>query len=147
MKHIHLPQAPPATSAAVRASMQGNKSLKTKPESILKDELKRAGIRLFIMNYKRLSGTPDLAFPSAKLAVFLHGCFWHRCPYCNPHFPDSNQEYWSAKFARNKRRDTRVRRDLRAQGWRPIVVWECKLKKNPQRTVYRIKKALKKKHE
>lgn len=122
--------------------MQGNKSLKTKPEFILKNVLKKAGLRSFLTNYKELPGTPDFAFPDAKLAIFLHGCFWHRCPYCNPHFPNSNQEYWSAKFARNKRRDARVRSELRAQGWRPMVVWECKLKKNPYKILYRIRKAL-----
>lgn len=142
MKRIYLPPAPPASSPAIRASMQGNKPLKTKPESILKDELEKAGIGSFKMNYKKLPGSPDIAFSDAKLAIFLHGCFWHRCPYCHPHFPNLNQEYWSAKFARNKRRDSLVRTELRAQGWRPIVVWECKLKKNPQRIVYRIRKTL-----
>lgn len=142
MKQIYLPPAPPASSPAIRTSMQGNKSLKTKPEFILKNVLKKAGLRSFLTNYKELPGTPDFAFPDAKLAIFLHGCFWHRCPYCNPHFPNSNQEYWSAKFARNKRRDARVRSELRAQGWRPMVVWECKLKKNPYKILYRIRKAL-----
>ena len=142
MKRIYLPSAPSASSPAVRASMQGNKPKKTKPEFILKEELKKEEIKSFHMNYDKLPGTPDFAFKKEKLAIFLHGCFWHRCPYCNPHFPNSNQEYWSAKFARNKVRDVRVRKELRFQGWRPMIIWECKLKKSPRKVISRIRKTL-----
>jgi DNA mismatch endonuclease (patch repair protein) len=124
--------------------MRGNKSASTKPEAVLAEEMRKVGINGFYTNQKGLPGSPDLVFPDAKLAVFVHGCFWHRCPYCHPHFPESNQEYWTAKFARNKARDSRVKTQLRAQGWKPIVIWECQLKKSPERVVSRIKKALEK---
>lgn len=142
MNKICLPPAPPAASPAVRSSMRGNRSSRTKPEVVLADELRKAGIKGFRLNCKELPGSPDLTFQQTKLAVFVHGCFWHRCPYCQPHFPDSNQEYWEAKFARNKTRDARVRTQLRKQGWKPITIWACQLKKNPRRTVSRIRKAL-----
>jgi len=144
MAKIRLPPAPPATSSSVRASMRGNKSSKTGPESMLAQQLRKAGVNGFCQNPSDLLGSPDFAFPASRLAVFVHGCFWHRCPYCQPHFPTSNAEYWTAKFARNKARDACTRTSLRAQGWRLIVVWECQLKKNPRRVVSRIMKALEK---
>jgi len=144
MVKILLPPVPPASSDAVRASMRGNKSLKTRPETILEEELRRAGIDKFLQNPKELPGSPDFAFPYAKLAVFVHGCFWHRCPHCQPHFPDSNPKYWEAKFLRNTARDRRMRTLLRTQGWKTMVIWECQVKKNPQRAASRIIKALEK---
>lgn len=142
MKKISLPPAPPATSEAIKASMKGNKSLNTKPEIRLEKELQIAGINSFLRNSKVLPGSPDFIFPQKKLAIFLHGCYWHRCPYCKPHFPNVNLEYWEAKFRRNQARDKRVRAEIRAKGWEPLVVWECVFKKNPRRVVARIKKAL-----
>ena len=142
MKEIKLPPVPSATSSTVRKSMRGNKSERTRPETQLTEGLIESGISNFNLNQKGVPGSPDITFDVAKLAVFIHGCFWHRCPYCNPHFPDSNQQYWAAKFARNKRRDRRVRSELRVQGWRPMVLWECKLRRNPKYAIRRIRKAL-----
>ncbi len=139
---IHLPQSPPATSASVRASMRGNRSSRTKPELLLVQALAEAGVSGFVSNEKELPGAPDIAFADARVVVFVHGCFWHRCPYCSPHFPDTNQDYWTAKFARNKARDKRVKAKLRASGIKAVVVWECQLKKNPRRVIRRIAKAL-----
>ena len=144
MRRISLPPSPAATSASIRKSMQGNKSANTKPEIMLKVELKKAGIEHFTLSQQELPGSPDLAFPEYKLAIFVHGCFWHRCPYCHPHFPAANKEYWSAKFARNKARDSLARITLRELGWRTITIWECQLKKDPLRVVSRIRKALEK---
>ncbi len=122
--------------------MRGNKSTQTGPEKILQQILEKAGIQSFAMNDSELPGTPDFSFSNVMLAIFVHGCFWHRCTYCRPHFPESNPEYWTAKFRRNNARDVRVRRELRLRGWKPIVVWECQLKKRPRRVLTRIKKAL-----
>lgn len=122
--------------------MRGNKSALTKPELYLSKELEQAGIKEVDANYLGLSGTPDLVFLNKKLAIFVNGCFWHRCPYCNPHFPETNQEYWSAKFRRNKARDKRVKAGLQAIGWRVMIIWECHLKKHPSRVLRRIKIAI-----
>lgn len=142
MVQIKLPKAPPATSEAVRASMCGNRPTNTKPEAILAQAFCNAGLQGFTRNAGNLPGSPDLAFNAEKIAIFVHGCYWHRCPYCSPHFPDTNQVYWSAKFKRNIRRDKRARTFLRAMGWKPLVIWECKLKKDSARMVRRVVKAL-----
>lgn len=74
-----------------------------------------------------LPGKPDFAFPKAKLAVFLDGCFWHGCPNCY-RAPKSSRAYWKDKLARNKARDKRVTEELEEKGWRVKRFWECELK-------------------
>lgn len=70
-----------------------------------------------------LPGTPDFAFPNQRVAIMVHGCFWHGCP---THYrrPAENSDYWSAKVDRNMVRDRRVRRQLRKLGWSVITFWE-----------------------
>ena len=88
----------------------------------------------------KLIGTPDFAFPKAKLAVFIDGCFWHKCPKCY-RAPKSSAEYWTAKVDRNRARDLKVTRELKARGWRVVRIWECQLK-TPDRILRRISKLL-----
>lgn len=85
-------------------------------------------------------GKPDFAFPSAKVAVFVDGCFWHGCPKCR-RIPKSNQDYWLQKIRSNKARDRRVSAELKAKGWTVLRVWQCQLAK-PARFLNRIKKLL-----
>ena len=63
-----------------------------------------------------------------KVAVFVNGCYWHRCPHCALPMPKSNVAFWSDKFARNRARDERNHRALVEDGWTVLVVWECRLK-------------------
>jgi len=73
-----------------------------------------------------LVGRPDFIFRSAKLAVFVDGCFWHGCPRCY-RAPKSARAYWRQKVCRNKKRDSEVTRALRKRGWKVVRVWECQL--------------------
>jgi DNA mismatch endonuclease (patch repair protein) len=123
------PKAPPATSEATRRSMQGNRSKDTRPELVVRTYLRDAGLTGYRLQWKRAAGRPDVAFPGRRVAIFVHGCFWHRCPYCSPSRPRTNVEFWEAKFRRNRERDERDARELLASGWTVIVVWECRLKK------------------
>ena len=123
------PKAPPASSEAVRHSMQGNRSKNTKPELLVRRALRERGITGYRLQWKGASGRPDIAFPGRRVAVFVHGCFWHRCPYCHPSEPRSNVEFWQAKFQRNQERDRRNVESLLEHGWTVVVVWECRLKK------------------
>jgi DNA mismatch endonuclease (patch repair protein) len=91
----------------------------------------------------QLVGKPDFIFATAKLAVFVDGCFWHGHPNLG-RLPAANRSYWSKKIARNKARDKRVNRSLRNQGWRVIRIWESDLDKNSSCCIRRIKHALKK---
>ena len=121
--------APLPTSAHVRKSMKGNKRANTKPELLVRNRLREAGLCGYRLQWK-VPGRPDIAWPGKKVALFVNGCFWHRCPHCNPSTPKSHTEYWVIKFERNVERDERNLAELAAAGWKVHVVWECQLKKD-----------------
>ena len=75
-----------------------------------------------------LDGRPDLVFPKLRVALFVDGCFWHGCRLHYRH-PSSNQTYWTAKLARNRRRDRAISRALRSEGWTVIRIWEHELRR------------------
>ena len=90
--------------------------------------LTRMGLR-YRLHRRDLPGSPDIVFPGRRLALFVHGCFWHGhdCPR-GARTPKANACYWTAKIARNRARDEAATTTLQAQGWRAAVVWECELK-------------------
>lgn len=101
----------------------------TAPERAVRSYLHRAGMR-FRIHVRALPGTPDLVIPSARTAVFVHGCWWHQhestsCPHTG--MPRINRPFWQRKFDRNRARDERRARELRAAGWSVQVVWECEV--------------------
>lgn len=116
--------------AAVRKSMQGNRGKDTKPELLVRKRLREAGLTGYRLQWKKVPGCPDIAFPGRKVALFVNGCFWHRCPHCHPRTPKTNVEFWEAKFRRNVERDAQAVRELEAMGWTPITIWECELKRD-----------------
>jgi len=85
-------------------------------------------------------GRPDFVFPKIKVAVFVDGCFWHGCPKCY-RAPKTNGPYWRLKIARNRKRDLKVKGELRKQGWIVLRFWECHLK-DSVRIATRIRKAV-----
>ncbi len=116
--------------AAVRKSMQGNKRRDTKPELLVRQRLRAAGLTGYRLDWAKAPGRPDIAFPGRKIAIFVNGCYWHRCPHCNPSMPSKNVEFWKAKFRRNVERDARALTELEEAGWCAITIWECELKRN-----------------
>ncbi len=124
-----LPEAPAASSDAVRKSMQGNKRRDTSPELKVRRMLRELGYPGYRLDWKKAPGHPDIAYPGRKIAFFINGCFWHRCPTCNLPVPKSHVEYWQAKFDRNVARDAKTRVALEELGWKVVVVWEHQLKK------------------
>jgi DNA mismatch endonuclease (patch repair protein) len=114
--------------------MRGNRRADTKPELSLRSALHRRGLRFRVHLPVIVGGlrvVPDVFFPKARMAVFVDGCLWHRCPEHGT-TPRSNAEYWSAKLARNVDRDRRVDEGLRMGGFTVIRVWEHEIKGNPQ---------------
>jgi DNA mismatch endonuclease (patch repair protein) len=81
------------------------------------------------LNRADLPGKPDIVLPGRRLAIFVHGCFWHGhdCPR-GARVPKANRDYWTAKVARNRARDAKAREALGAACWRVETVWECELK-------------------
>ena len=108
--------------------MQSNKGYDTGPERKLRALLREGGLTGYRTGYKRAAGRPDVAFPAKRLAVFVHGCFWHRCPRCRLALPKAHRAYWRRKFQLNRARDKRQLKALAAAGWRALTVWECALK-------------------
>ena len=111
-----------------RANMAAIRSKDTQPEMAVRKFLFRNGLR-FRLHAKDLPGKPDIIFPSRKLAIFVHGCFWHGCKKCidGKRTVKSNPDYWMSKIDGNRRRDRRNKRALRAAGWRSLTIWECEV--------------------
>src|SRR5271166_1928147 len=108
-------------SAIMRAVPRKN----SKPEMIVRRALHRLGYR-FRLHRVDLRGTPDIVLPRFRLAIFVHGCFWHRHPDCRlASSPRTRVEFWQAKFERNIHRDAAAERALRDLGWDVLVLWEC----------------------
>lgn len=98
----------------------------TGPEILLRSALHRYGLR-YRLHAKELPGTPDLVFARFGAVAFVHGCFWHWHGCWKSTMPKSNREFWEEKFRANTERDERKRQELRRQGWRVLIVWECAL--------------------
>lgn len=104
--------------------MRGNRQ-ESSPERALRSALHRRGLRFrkHVSPVPGLRCRPDVVFPGRHLAVFVDGCFWHRCPlHCRA--PQSNAAWWEAKLDGNVERDRRHDEALRAAGWEVLRVWE-----------------------
>jgi DNA mismatch endonuclease (patch repair protein) len=121
--------------AAVRS--KGNKTTEVR----LRMAMVRAGIAGWSSQQAGLPGKPDFFFPSAKLAVFVDGCFWHGCTKCG-HIPKKNTSFWSAKIERNRNRHRKVGRLLNRHGIGAIRFWEHQLRDNLAHCVSRIENRL-----
>lgn len=113
---------PAPLGAATSARLGRQLRSATKPEIALRRELHRRGLR-FRVNVGGLPGRPDIVFTRAKVAVFVDGCFWHRCPD-HATFPRNNADWWRLKLERNVVRDRAKDAALRDLGWSVLHVWE-----------------------
>jgi len=123
--------------------MSSNRAGNTRPEIELRSALRRQGLPDFEENPSTVTGRPDIVFRSERVAVFVHGCFWHRCPHCKPALPKSHRVFWREKFRANRLRDARKSRQLRSEGWSVLTVWECQVLIEPERAARRVARALK----
>ena len=146
-KYIRDGRAPIPESEVTSRVMSRIRGKDTKPELVLRRALRKVGASGYRLHWKKASGRPDIAFPGKKLAVFVHGCYWHRCPHCGPSMPKSHTDFWKKKFERNQERDARKIRELEDAGWNVIVVWECQLKKDSLGPAKDIKRRLGKRDE
>lgn len=107
------------------AVMRAVRSADTGPELKVRRLAHKLGYR-FRLHRSDLPGRPDLVFPKRKLALFVHGCFWHGHDCARgARMPQTNTAYWLAKIERNRARDGRVGDDLAKLGWRREIIWEC----------------------
>ena len=122
--------------------MSANKGKNTKPELMLRKALFTNGIRGYRLHWKKAPGRPDISWPGRKIAVFVNGCYWHRCPHCDLPLPKSNTEWWKEKFGKNVTRDQRKLQELKDADWKVITIWECKIRKEIASCVDRVKNAV-----
>jgi len=141
--YIRDGRAPVPVSETTSRIMSSIKAKNTKPELVLRKLLCKSGLKGYKLHWGRVPGRPDICYPSKKLAIFVNGCYWHRCPHCKPSMPKTHINFWQTKFRRNILRDRRKTGELTKLGWKVFVCWECKLKNNPIEYIEQINKLLK----
>jgi DNA mismatch endonuclease, patch repair protein len=105
--------------------MRANKGSGTRLETLVRSAARKLGLRP-MLNVRALPGTPDLVLKAQRIAIFVHGCFWHG--HSCRELPTTRRAFWKSKFEVNQARDLRISRELRAMGWRVIIIRECELK-------------------
>ena len=99
----------------------------TKPELQVRGVLRKLGYR-YRLQYSKIPGKPDFAFPGKRKAIWVHGCFWHRHENCVlARLPKGRRDFWVPKLEENKRRDLENQEKVKQAGWKSLVIWECEL--------------------
>jgi DNA mismatch endonuclease (patch repair protein) len=128
------------TQAQRKYNMSRIRAKNTGPEVKLRKLLFSNGIRGYRIHYA-LPGKPDIVFTKKKIAIFVDGCFWHKCPICFQE-PETRKEFWMKKINSNVERATKVNEKLRQNGWTVIRIWEHEIRKDPENAVKKIIDAL-----
>ncbi len=123
-------------------NMSRIRSKNTKPEVLLRKRLYNGRLTGYRLHYK-LPGRPDVAYTSKKVAIFVDGCFWHRCPKCFVK-PVTNVLFWKKKINANVRRDHKTDRILASMGWRTLRIREHEINHNLKNCYEKVKRSLKK---
>ena len=116
-------------------NMSRIKSKNTRLELLFKTAIRGTYLRY----HPKIVGNPDFGNKEKKIAVFIDGCFWHKCPKCYIK-PKSNLSYWNKKINRNIQRDKEVTSQLKKSGWNVIRIWEHDVTKNPKDSVMAVRK-------
>lgn len=95
----------------------------------MRSMVRSLGFKGYRLHRRDIPGTPDMAWIGRKVAIFIHGCFWHSHD-CQEGLrkPKSNKQYWLNKIERNRKRDLEQKKELKAAGWRVLIIWECMIK-------------------
>ena len=126
-------------TSKVMSSIRGKD---TTPELSLRRALYNNGLSGYRLHWKKIPGRPDICYPGKKTAIFVHGCYWHRCPSCKPSMPKTHLDFWKKKFSRNVERDKRKISELENLGWKVLVLWECQINKDIENCLISVRKIL-----
>lgn len=107
--------------------MSGIRAKNTQPEMVIRRSLHSLGFR-FRLHRTDIPGRPDLVFPRFHAVMFVHGCFWHGHDCQLFKVPSTRPDFWAAKIARNRLRDSDVGEQVRLAGWRQLTIWECAMR-------------------
>ena len=135
-------RSPKPLNLSISRVMSANKAKNTKPEITLRKALWREGQKGYRVNWKNIPGRPDIAYPGKKIAIFVNGCYWHRCPKCNLPLPKTNTGFWKEKFDKNVKRDKKKNDELLSLDWVVLVFWECDIKSDISNSIQKVKKVL-----
>lgn len=138
--YIRDKRSPVPKNKNVSVVMSANKDKNTGPEMEFRKALRRVGLMGYRLHWKKAPGRPDITYPRKKVAIFINGCYWHRCPYCKYSLPKTNRVFWRKKFETNKDRDKKKKAFLKKEGWKVFVFWECQVKKKSEKLAEKINK-------
>lgn len=140
--YVRDARSPRSSSANASRIMSANRAKDTGPELAVRRALWARGLGGYRLHPKSVPGRPDIAYVGRKVAVFVHGCFWHACPTCGARAPRVNTAFWREKFARNRARDARKTAQLEGLGWRVLAVWEHEVRDDVEAVVGRVERTL-----
>ncbi|RWC91888.1 MAG: DNA mismatch endonuclease Vsr [Mesorhizobium sp.] len=127
-------------SSTDRSKLMGRiRNKNTGPELAVRKALHAAGFR-FRLHRRDLPGRPDIVLPRLRLAIFVHGCFWHGHDCRRGKLPDDNAEFWVEKIDRNKARDVAAQAALSQAGWTVETIWQCQLKNGLEPLIERLRR-------
>ena len=112
----------------------------TSPELKIRKMLYARGLRGYRVHYD-LPGKPDIVFTKKRIAIFIDGCYWHKCPICFKE-PQTNYEFWMNKINSNVKRDKEVNSRLKSDGWIVLRFWEHQVRKEPEEVINKIAEVL-----
>jgi len=138
INYIRVKRSPEPKSDFTSKVMSKIEAKNTEPEILVRRGLREHGFTGYRLHYKNAPGKPDIVFVNKKIAIFVHGCFWHRCPKCSLKLPKHNSKFWLSKFEANVLRDKRKLNELRKAGWYIFTLWECDIKINVNKQIKRI---------
>ena len=139
--YIRDKRSPKPSSAIASKVFSSIKAKNTKPEIIVRQLLWENGFRGYRLHWL-IPGRPDIVFTKKRIAIFIHGCYFHRCPTCALPLPKSNTEFWKTKFEKNIERDKLKEKLLIDHGWVVITLWGCEIKKHPEQVIQKIKQVI-----
>ena len=122
--YVRDKRSPIPKNETVSKVMSSNKAKDTQPEIALRRSLRENGAGGYRLRWK-IPGRPDIAYPGKKVAIFVNGCYWHRCPKCDLPLPKNNTDFWRNKFEKNVMRDIEKKSLLESDGWVVLTIWEC----------------------
>jgi len=108
--------------------MSAVRAKNTKLETEIRQRLFAQGFR-YRLHARDLPGTPDMVLPKYSTVIFVHGCFWHYHGCSRSTIPDSRRNWWRKKLEDNRNRDEKALAELRSNGWRVVVIWECSVRR------------------
>jgi DNA mismatch endonuclease (patch repair protein) len=142
--YVRDARSPKPLNERVSRTMSAIRAKHTGPEKKMRALLRESDLGKYNLHLRSIPGRPDIVYPKQKVAIFVHGCYWHGCRYCRLSLPKTNRAFWKNKIETNRARDFRKNRQLRTMGWRVVTIRECQLKttRGKERSFQRVRAAL-----